>query len=388
MKKYTIILIILIFLVGGYLVWSNRYTEPDKPNDPQVDTSLQDLEGKIRTAVEAVLLKGKTANPANTIPSGSKLLDVSVTGLEKPGESTPKVTLNFNKEVFSKGDATFEDIMQYVFNAVHPFIQGEGPNPRYPEMGFIVLIEGKDPYVQEMTTIKTPLISIGGGTSGDKFGCDDKIVYINKSISKTTMPLSAAYRELFALRTEQVEGYYNVIARLQNKEPAFGEPLAFDKAVVENGAAKIYLTGDFGGLGGVCDDPRPRAQLEAVVKQFSTVKSVEIYLNGNLWAGIPGASGLNPTLTQSNAYILTRNAWGDCTIYDECEKMTVTTSKQGETWYVAAIYEGLHDDSIAAIKKVAPAYYADSTWKLGTAVMTQKCQSGRGHQDFSSELCV
>jgi hypothetical protein len=56
--------------------------------------------------------------------------------------------------------------------------------------------------------------------------------------------------------------------------------LTFDKAVIENGVAKVYLNGDVGPLGGSCDNPRLQIQVEEAALQFNTVNSVEIYVNG------------------------------------------------------------------------------------------------------------
>jgi hypothetical protein len=49
--------------------------------------------------------------------------------------------------------------------------------------------------------------------------------------------------------------------------------------------------------------------------------------------------------------------------------------------------DGLADDSVQAIRYVLEFRRAGDRWKLESARRTQRCQQGRGHQDFSPELC-
>lgn len=130
-----------------------------------------------------------------------------------------------------------------------------------------------------VTQVKVALIALDdNGAKGKKIGCNDSVVYATRQVASTTQPLNAAFKELFSLGTNTYGGLYNVIHSMQSKQS--GKPLQFDHATLENGVAKVYLTGDFGGLGGVCDDPRVPAQLEETARQFSTVQSVEVYLEG------------------------------------------------------------------------------------------------------------
>lgn len=93
-----------------------------------------------------------------------------------------------------------------------------------------------------------------------------------------------------------------------------------------------------------------------------------------------------PALTQEQARALALQTWGGCT--DICESLAVTVQNNNGQYIVTATYEGTHDDSIAAQKRVAPAYYNNNVWVLGNVTVTQRCQPGRGHQDFSSEPCI
>ena len=50
---------------------------------------------------------------------------------------------------------------------------------------------------------------------------------------------------------------------------------------------------------------------------------------------------------------------------------------------------GLLDDSVRAQRyKLELSRRDDGTWKIESASWAQRCQEGRGHQDFSPELCV
>lgn len=91
-----------------------------------------------------------------------------------------------------------------------------------------------------------------------------------------------------------------------------------------------------------------------------------------------------PTISQEQARALVLKTWGGCTP-DTCGSVTVTASSN----YVTAIYEGLRDDSVSAQKKVAPAYYSNGIWTLGELTeSSQRCQPGRGHQNFSPDPCI
>lgn len=61
----------------------------------------------------------------------------------------------------------------------------------------------------------------------------------------------------------------------------------------------------------------------------------------------------------------------------------------GDEAEVTVTKDGLADDSIAALRYVLEfERRADGSWRLRAAAWTQRCQPGRGHQDFTPELCV
>jgi hypothetical protein len=110
--------------------------------------------------------------------------------------------------------------------------------------------------------------------AGKNRGCD-KVVLIERSVTPTTSPLNAALAELFSYK-----GVWPYTDTQPGNFISTQTSLSFDLATIENGVAKIYLRGETGPLAGVCDDPRLESQIQETALQFSTVTSVEIYING------------------------------------------------------------------------------------------------------------
>lgn len=60
---------------------------------------------------------------------------------------------------------------------------------------------------------------------------------------------------------------------------------------------------------------------------------------------------------------------------------------------ITITYGGLFDDSVNTTKSFTPIYChqadeSDPMWTFGTTTETWKCQSGRGHQDFTADDCL
>lgn len=123
-------------------------------------------------------------------------------------------------------------------------------------------------------TIKIALLDYANQTNGKQRGCD-RVVMATRTVPTTSMPLTAALQELFAINQTSVDGYDNFIPKTKGT-------LSFDHATVANGTAKIYLTGSLSGLAGVCDDPRAKIQIEETALQFPSVQNVALYLNNTL----------------------------------------------------------------------------------------------------------
>ena len=70
---------------------------------------------------------------------------------------------------------------------------------------------------------------------------------------------------------------------------------------------------------------------------------------------------------------------------------TLESSAPGEgteTATVTASLSGLQDDSIAAERYVLGLHRSGEIWQLHSAMWTQSCRPGRGHEDFTPEPCV
>lgn len=109
-------------------------------------------------------------------------------------------------------------------------------------------------------------------SSGKERGCDNVVLIEHILPTPTTAPLTASLQQLFAYQQDTVEGWQNFIVS-QN------QTLSFDRATISNGTAKIYLTGELGPLGGVCDNPRAATQIEETALAYDSVDAVELYLN-------------------------------------------------------------------------------------------------------------
>jgi hypothetical protein len=117
-------------------------------------------------------------------------------------------------------------------------------------------------------TVNIYLISTGSGT----VGCGDELVPVVRRIAPTPAPLQAALAELFALKSQTIgeSGLYNAL---------YQSDIRIDRVVIVNGRAEVALSGTVR-LNGVCDEPRVEAQIEATVRQFPSVTSTAITLNG------------------------------------------------------------------------------------------------------------
>lgn len=123
------------------------------------------------------------------------------------------------------------------------------------------------------TQVKIYLIALNdNGKTGKDIGTGDSLVAVDRTISNPQTPLTAAFDELLAMKETYYgnTGLYNALYRSN---------LKLDKATITNGKAVVYLTGSLS-LGGVMDNPRVENQLNATAFQFSSVKEVQIYVNG------------------------------------------------------------------------------------------------------------
>lgn len=124
------------------------------------------------------------------------------------------------------------------------------------------------------TKVKVPVLSDTDlfDYDGQKFGCDDEVVWVIKEVEPTPAPLNAAIRTMFETETGMFKPG-NFLGKQENIE--------FVEARIESGIAEIYLNGEFN-IENECDAPRQFIQLEEVALQFDSVVGVQIFLNGEL----------------------------------------------------------------------------------------------------------
>lgn len=114
--------------------------------------------------------------------------------------------------------------------------------------------------------------------STDIIGCGDSVAATTTSITKKGKETSDLVKTAldYLLQTKDQfpgkGGLYNAL---------YQSNLIFERVVIEQGKALVYLKGEMV-LSGSCDDPRAKIQLERTVKQFSEVTEVQFYLNGQL----------------------------------------------------------------------------------------------------------
>lgn len=111
------------------------------------------------------------------------------------------------------------------------------------------------------------------GKSGEKVGCGDSVVSIEREIKQTDAPLKAALEELLSLKDFYIgqSGLYNSLD---------DSNLTVQSVNLADGKAVIKLAGILS-LGGICDDPRAIAQITKTVLQFPSVKSAEVFINNS-----------------------------------------------------------------------------------------------------------
>ena len=66
-----------------------------------------------------------------------------------------------------------------------------------------------------------------------------------------------------------------------------------------------------------------------------------------------------------------------------------TAGENGNAATASLLADGLFDDSVRSRRfDLTLTRRDDGTWRIDTAQWSQRCQQGRGHQDFSPELCI
>ncbi len=71
--------------------------------------------------------------------------------------------------------------------------------------------------------------------------------------------------------------------------------------------------------------------------------------------------------------------------YRSCE---IAVAVEGLRATVAITHDGFFDDSVKASRVEAVLEWRDGAWAVASSASTHQCWPGRGHEDFSTELCV
>ena len=121
--------------------------------------------------------------------------------------------------------------------------------------------------------VKIHLIALeDSGQSGPEIGCGDSVVAVEVAVSPTNAPLKAALGQLLSIEDQYYgqSGLYNAL---------YQSDLTVDDVQIANRVATVRLSGSLL-VGGTCDVPRVKAQLERTLLQFSTVDTASIFVNG------------------------------------------------------------------------------------------------------------
>ncbi len=112
--------------------------------------------------------------------------------------------------------------------------------------------------------------------SGKVNSCNDEIVWITTNIPQPQFVWKATLDEMLTSKLNLGYAPGNFLANQKN--------IQLEKAVIENGVAKAYLTGSFEfNKKDKCDSVRPVSQIVEAGMQFGNVKSVQVFLNGQLF---------------------------------------------------------------------------------------------------------
>ena len=119
-----------------------------------------------------------------------------------------------------------------------------------------------------------------------------------------------------------------------------------------------------------------------------------------VWPGVL-AAGTNQNLVEAfNAYLAKRKGPASPTQLalefvraDRTQAARTSTKAQsspegGGPTTVRVVQDGLADDSVRATQDVLHFVPSGANWRLKSAVRTQRCQPGRGHQSFALGDCV
>jgi hypothetical protein len=155
------------------------------------------------------------------------------------------------------------------------------PSPTFPKSTDTQPISGDS----SNQMVKIFMIALNdNGQTGIPVGCGDSAVPVMAEIAPTQAVLKAALESLLSVRDQEYgqSGLYNAL---------YQSDLHLESVSIDgSGKAIVYLTGTLK-MGGECDIPRVRAQVEQTVLQFPTVIEVTVYINGKPIAEVLSLKG-------------------------------------------------------------------------------------------------
>ena len=130
------------------------------------------------------------------------------------------------------------------------------------------------------TTLQIAVVKMeDDGKTGEKIGCGDSIIYIEKTAEGTkleeTKKIQLALKELFAIGVTAVDNeYYNGLQHSKNlKVESVNKTNNGDNSIIS-----VILSGELISAG-TCDDPRIKEQIYSTVKANSSADEVQVYIN-------------------------------------------------------------------------------------------------------------
>lgn len=124
----------------------------------------------------------------------------------------------------------------------------------------------------QLSEVTIYFIAVGdNGLSGPKVGCGDSLVAVKQPIEPTSGVIRASLNKLFSFKQQDIgeSGLYNAL---------WQSDLTLASARVDDGVATVRLTGSVK-LGGECDTPRFKGQIEQTILAQPGVKQANVFLN-------------------------------------------------------------------------------------------------------------
>ncbi len=125
----------------------------------------------------------------------------------------------------------------------------------------------------QLSEVTIYFVAVGdNGQSGIKVGCGDSLVAVKEPIEPTSGVIRASLNKLFSFKQQNIgqSGLYNAL---------WQSNLTLASARVDDGVATVSLTGIVQ-MGGECDTPRFKGQIEQTILAQPGVKQAVVFLNG------------------------------------------------------------------------------------------------------------